>query len=114
MREQLSAGLDPVAVHPTHSGVGPRKGHLARFFTIFDSESTFEDPFYSFALFRLLEKKGISIMVWKKISRKQVGIYILKRCWRFCLGFSVWAVPKNTKEAKKARNAKKAAGNVLQ
>ena len=24
MREQPSAGLGPVAVHPTHSGVGPR------------------------------------------------------------------------------------------
>ena len=42
------------------------------------------------------------------------GIFILKRCWRFCLGLSVWAVPKNTKEAKKARNAKKAAGKVLE
>ena len=28
MREQPDAGLGPVAVHPTHSGVGPR---LARY-----------------------------------------------------------------------------------
>lgn len=38
-----------------------------------------------------------------------VGIFVLKRCWRFWLGFSAGAVPKKTK---KARNAKNAAGKV--
>ena len=73
MREKLPAGLDPVAVHPTHSGVGPRKGHLARFFTIFDSESTFEDPFYSFALFRLFEKKVSRLWCGKNYPENRWG-----------------------------------------
>ena len=43
----------------------------------------------------------------------RVGICILQQRWIFCLEYSVWAVPKNTQKAKKARNAKTAAGKVL-
>ena len=41
-----------------------------------------------------------------------MGIFILMQCRIFCLEVSLGAVPKNTKKAKKARNAKKAAGKV--
>ena len=40
-------------------------------------------------------------------------VYTLKQCSRFCLEVSVGAVPKNTKKANKARDAKKAAEKVL-
>lgn len=43
---------------------------------------------------------------------KHVWGYYLVQCWEFCLQGCVGAVPKNTKKAKKAGNAKKAAGKV--
>ena len=51
--------------------------------------------------------------MWNKCLEISVGIFTLKPCRRFCLEVSVGAVPKNSRKAKKARNAKKAAGKVL-
>ena len=40
-------------------------------------------------------------------------ICILKHCWRVCPEVTIGEVPKSTKKANKARNAKKAAGKIL-
>ena len=47
----------------------------------------------------------ILILGCKKYLEISVGIFMLRRCWIFCLEVSVRAVPKNTKKAKKAWSA---------
>ena len=51
--------------------------------------------------------------MFEKYLEIRLGTFVFKQCWRFCLEFSVGAVPKNTKKANKARNAKKDAGKAI-